>query len=105
VLQVAVCYPDTLALAPGSDHNRTMVALRTIEPRRAVVADASDSDRSARLTWHPEARLFTLSHWVGLVSVAQVELSPEDASELLAVLADGVAESMPRWLSDDATAI
>lgn len=78
-----------------------MVARRTSGPHRAVVADASGTDRSARLTWHPEARLFTLSHWVGLVCVAQVELSPEDASELLAVLADGVAESMPRWLSDD----
>ena len=67
-----------------------------------MVADAAGSERSARLTWHPEAARFTLSHWAGLVCVAQVELSPDDASELLAVLAEGVAASMPQWLSDDA---
>jgi hypothetical protein len=99
-----VRHPDTVASPSGSDHNRTMVALRTVEPHRAVVADASGSDRSARLTWHPKERVFTLSHWVGLVCVAQVEVSPEDASELLAVLADGVAESMPSWLGNDASA-
>lgn len=78
-----------------------MVALRTVEPHRAVVADASGSDRSARLTWHAEVGRFTLSHWVGQACVAQVEVSPEDASELLAVLAEGVADSMPRWLGED----
>jgi hypothetical protein len=77
-----------------------MVALRTVEPHRATVADATGSDRSARLTWHPEVGRFTLTHWVGTVCVAQVEVSPEDASELLAVLAEGVADSMPRWLTD-----
>jgi hypothetical protein len=91
-----------LASLSGGDHNRTMVALRTLEPHRAVVADTSGSARSVRLTWHPEVGRFTLSHWVGLICAAQVEVSPEDASELLAVLAEGVAESMPRWLTDDA---
>jgi hypothetical protein len=78
-----------------------MVAMRTVEPHRAVVADAAGGERSARLTWHPEVGRFTLTHWVGLTCVAQVEVSPEDASELLAVLAEGVAESMPRWLMVD----
>lgn len=78
-----------------------MAALRTAEPHRAAVSDASGSDRSARLTWHPEVGRFTLTHWDGLVCVAQVEVSPEDASELLAVLAEGVADSMPRWLTGD----
>jgi hypothetical protein len=70
-------------------HNRTMVALRTAEPHRASVADAAGSDRSVRLTWHPEADRFTLTHWVGPRCVAHVEVSPEDAAELLAVLAEG----------------
>lgn len=78
-----------------------MVALRTVEPHRAVVADATGSERWARLTWHPEAGRFTLSHWAGLICVAQVEVAPEDASELLAVLAEGLADSMPRWLIAD----
>jgi len=78
-----------------------MVALRTIEPHRATVADAAGSERSARLTWHPDAERFTLTHWVGLVCVAQIEVSPEDASKLLAVLAEGVAGAMPRWLAAD----
>lgn len=82
-----------------------MVALRTLAPHRAVVADATGSERSARLTWHPEAGRFTLTHWVGLVCVAQVEVSPEDASEMLAVLAEGVASSMPRWLSAEDTSV
>lgn len=88
-----------LAARVAAVQNREMVALRTVEPHRATVADASGSDRSARLTWHPDARRFALTHWVGLVCVAQVELSPEDASELLAVLAEGVADSMPTWLT------
>lgn len=78
-----------------------MVTLRTVEPHRATVADAAGSDRSVRLTWHPDAHVFTLTHWRGVVCVAQVEVSPEDASELLAVLAEGVADSMPRWLTPD----
>ena len=78
-----------------------MVTLRTVEPHRATVADAAGSDRSVRLTWHAEARVFTLTHWRGVVCVAQVEVAPEDASELLAVLAEGVADSMPRWLTPD----
>jgi hypothetical protein len=78
-----------------------MVALRTAEPHRAAFSDASGSDRSARLTWHPEAGRFTLTHWEGLICVAQIEVAPDDASELLAVLAEGVAASMPRWSDDD----
>ena len=75
-----------------------MVALRTVEPHRATVADAGGSERSARLTWHQDERRFTLTHWLGRRCVAQVEISPEDASELLAVLAEGIADAMPTWL-------
>jgi len=91
----------SLAVPHGAVHNWNMVALRTIEPHRATVADAAGSECSARLTWHPDAERFTLTHWAGLICVAQIEVSPEDASELLAVLAEGVAETMPRWLAAD----
>jgi len=91
----------SLAVSHAAVHNRMMVALRTIEPHRATVADAAGSECSARLTWHPDAERFTLTHWAGLICVAQIEVSPEDASKLLAVLAEGVAESMPRWLAAD----
>jgi hypothetical protein len=79
-----------------------MVALRTAEPHRATVADAGGSERSVRLTWHPVERRFTLTHWVGVRCIAQVEVSPEDAAELLAVLAEGIADAWPRWIDPDA---
>lgn len=85
--------------SPGQDD--VVVALRTVQPHRATVADAGGSERSARLTWHADARRFTLTHWAGLVCVAQVEISPADASELLAVLAEGIADVMPTWLTSD----
>ncbi len=81
---------------------RVMVALRTGVPPRVVVADAGGTERSTRLTWHPDERRFVLSHWDGRVCIASVQISPEDAAELLVVLAEGVSDAMPGWaLADD----
>ncbi|MGH9133530.1 MAG: hypothetical protein ACRDZZ_06315 [Ilumatobacteraceae bacterium] len=81
-----------------------MVALRTVAPRRATVTDAAGTQGSARLTWHPEVRRFTLTHWDGRVCIAAVQISPEDAVDLLSVLAEGLAdEPLPVWLTPDAT--
>ena len=78
-----------------------MVALRTSEPQRASVSDAAGSERSVRLTWHPEVGRFTLTHWNGRVCVASIQVAPEDADDLLAVLAEGLADTRPTWLIAD----
>jgi hypothetical protein len=77
-----------------------VVALRTVVPQRATVTDLAGTDRSARVTWHPEMRRFTLTHWEGRVCVAALEVSPEDAADLLAVFAEGLTEATPDWLTD-----
>jgi hypothetical protein len=84
-------------------HNACVVALRVGGDERVVVADAGDGDRSVRLTWHADAGVFTLTHWDGRVCIASVQVAPEDAAEMLVVLARGVAEAIPGWTQEMAT--
>jgi hypothetical protein len=88
-----VCDPAVL-------HNACVVALRVEGDERVVVADAGGGDRSVRLSWHADAGVFTLTHWEGRICVASAHVTPDDAAELLVVLARGVAEAIPGWVAD-----
>jgi len=80
-----------------------MVALRTADPHRAVVSDASGTERSLRLTWHSIEERFTLTVWDGRRCVAAIQVAPDDAADLMVVLAEGLADALPGWaLADDA---
>jgi hypothetical protein len=78
-----------------------VVALRTAERQRASISDAAGGERFVRLTWHPDVGRFTLTHWEGRRCVASIQVSPDDADDLLAVLAEGLAEARPTWLATD----
>jgi hypothetical protein len=50
------------------------------------------------VTWHPEDGLFAVTLWEGRLCVASVQVSPEDAADLLVVLAEGVSGAVPEWV-------
>jgi hypothetical protein len=74
---------------------------RTAEPQRASISDAAGGERFVRLTRHPDVGRFTLTHRGGRRCVASIQVSPDDADDLLAVLAEGLAEARPTWLATD----
>jgi hypothetical protein len=78
-----------------------MAVLRTAEPHRAVISDAGGSERSLRVTWHPEAGLFAVTLWAGRRCIASISVSPDDAADLLVVLAEGLSDALPEWALAD----
>jgi hypothetical protein len=61
-------------------------------PRRgAVQADHRDGNRAIRVAAHPELGMVTLSLWRGDTCVASHQMAAQDASKLIAVLADALS--------------
>jgi len=92
-----------IATGSGHVHNGFVAALRTAEPHRAVISDASGSENSLRVTWHPEAGVFAVTLWTGRRCIASTHVSPDDAADLLVVLAAGIADAVPGWVLADET--
>lgn len=65
---------------------------RSVPGRSAVVADARGEGRALRVTWHPEAGVVVLSVWRDNVCVATTRLAPDEAADLVEVLASGLAD-------------
>jgi hypothetical protein len=59
--------------------------------RGNVLFDRRDVGRSIRVAAHPDAGLVTISVWRDDTCIATHQLSPADAAELVAVLADAIA--------------
>jgi hypothetical protein len=55
--------------------------------------DARGDGQYLRATWHPNGRLFVLSHWQDDVCVAATRLDVADAGELVALLATGLTDA------------
>jgi hypothetical protein len=62
--------------------------------RRVVVEDVRRDDTSMRVTWHPESRLFVVSHWRDDVCVAATRVPVEAAPDLVNLLVRGLAETV-----------
>ena len=58
--------------------------------RGAWLADARDSRRALRVSWHGEQGCVVLSTWRDDTCVGTVRLTPADAAHLAAALADGL---------------
>jgi hypothetical protein len=61
--------------------------------RRVFVEDSRRNGLFLRVTWHPEARQFVVSNWDGEVCLAATRVAVEDASELIGLLANGLADA------------
>jgi hypothetical protein len=59
---------------------------------RVFVEDARGNGSYLRATWHPERRLFTISTWTGEVCTGAVRLPAAQASEVVGLMVDGLAE-------------
>lgn len=70
----------------------TVVAL---PPRGAWIPDARESGRALRVSWHPEAGCVVLSSWEHDRCTGTTRLAPEEAAQLVAVLAQGLADQVP----------
>ena len=56
------------------------------------VEDARRNGSYLRATWHPERRLFTISTWTGEVCTGSVRLPAAQATEIVGLMVDGLAE-------------
>jgi hypothetical protein len=61
--------------------------------RRTLLPDARGVERFLRVSWHPDARQFVISTWVGEECVGTVRLVADAAAELVTVLSQGLADS------------
>lgn len=61
-----------------------------------VLPDARGEQRALQVTWHDRQGVVVLSTWRAGVCVATVHLTRDQAAELIARLADGVAGRAPR---------
>jgi hypothetical protein len=61
--------------------------------RRAVIEDTRRDGAWLRTTWHADAGVFVISHWEDDVCVAATRIAVENASDLIAVLVAGLAQS------------
>lgn len=59
---------------------------------RVFVEDARRNGSYLRATWHPERRLFTISTWTGEVCTGAVRLPAAQATEIVGLMVDGLAE-------------
>lgn len=59
---------------------------------RVFVEDARRNGSYLRATWHPERRLFTISTWTGEVCTGAVRLPAAQATEIVSLMVDGLAE-------------
>jgi hypothetical protein len=60
---------------------------------RAFLLDARGDGQYLRATWHPNGRLFVLSHWQDDVCVAATRIDVAEAGELISLLAAGLADA------------
>jgi hypothetical protein len=60
---------------------------------RVFLQDARGDGQYLRATWHPNGRLFVLSHWQDDVCVAATRIGMADAGELMALLAAGLTDA------------
>lgn len=61
--------------------------------RRAVIEDTRRDGTWLRTTWHEDAGVFVISHWDDDVCVAATRIAVESASDLIAVLVAGLAQT------------
>ena len=71
------------------------MAERRAVRRRVFVEDARGNGLYLRPTWHAEAQQFVLSTWHDDVCTAAVRVPAERAADLIALLADDMADAMP----------
>ncbi|HEV8297651.1 MAG TPA: hypothetical protein VGQ20_10145 [Acidimicrobiales bacterium] len=62
-------------------------------PHRVFVSDLRRDGHYLRTTWHPEHGAFVVSHWRGDVCVAATRIRVEDAADLVALFANGLADA------------
>ncbi len=63
-----------------------------LSPRSRWVTDPRGAGRGVRISTHPEAGVLVLSVWKADVCVATTRLPPHEAAELVAALAESLAE-------------
>jgi hypothetical protein len=68
-------------------------------------ADARDGDRALRVTWHTEQGCVVLSTWKDRTCTGTARLSPDDAAQLVGLLADGLAALAAPALDDAPTTV
>ncbi len=61
--------------------------------QRALLSDARGDDRYLRVSWHADDRQFVVSTWDGERCLSTVHLLAEAAPALIALLAEGVAQT------------
>jgi hypothetical protein len=62
--------------------------------RRAFIEDTRRDGTYLRVTWHPEARTFVVSHWDDSLCTAATRVAVEDAVHLIGLLADGLGDAI-----------
>lgn len=67
--------------------------LRGLFAHRVFVEDPRRDGRFLRATWHPEGRQLVVSHWEADSCVAATRVAVDDLPELLALLANALADS------------
>ncbi len=72
------------------------VAQRRPTRRRVFVEDARANGLYLRTTWHPEAQQFVVSTWHDEVCTGAVRVPATAAADLIALLADGLADAVDR---------
>jgi hypothetical protein len=78
----------------GAFHDRLSCVVETQGlPQRALLADARGDERYLRVSWHPDDHQFVVSTWDGERCLGTVHLLAEAAPALIALLAEGVAQT------------
>jgi hypothetical protein len=62
--------------------------------RGGVQVDRRDTDRAVRVSAHPEPQIVSLSMWRGDVCIATHQMTPSDASQLIAMLANAITATV-----------
>ncbi|MFC7406513.1 hypothetical protein [Georgenia alba] len=68
-----------------------MAATPHLSPDARWVPDARGEGRGVVVSARPEAGLVTISVWRGNVCVATIRLAPDQAADVVAAMADGLA--------------
>jgi hypothetical protein len=63
-------------------------------PRRVFIEDLRRDGMFLRVTWHSEHSAFVVSHWDRDVCVAATRIAARDVADLVALLANGLADGL-----------
>ena len=69
-----------------------MAAVVPLPPRGRWLPDARGGDRALRVSWHADEGCAVLSVWRGGTCTGTARLAAGEVAELVAALADGLAE-------------